>query len=154
MRGYDAPPNLPKDPLLATKWGFAGEIRGWGSKRSTFWGSRTPPPPSILATGLEKSFLFRQSGGRGHLDVIVYTWTSLVKLITKHVLSFHAKNKTKQTNKQKHTHTHKKNTTPVNEGVFIPNFTPKYVWAQTFKPAVTKTTPFFLKNWHLQIPQI
>ena len=27
------------------------------------------PPKSILATGLEKSFLFRQSGGGGHLDV-------------------------------------------------------------------------------------
>ena len=57
----------------------------------------------------------------------------------------------KQTNKK--TKQQQQNT-PVNEGVLIPNFTPKYVWAQTFKPAVTKTTPFFLKNWHLQIPQI
>ena len=97
------PPNLPKDPLLATN---GGKVQ----KGPPFWGPA--PPKSILATGLEKSFLFRQSGGGGHLDVMVYTWTSLVKLITKHVLSFHAKNKTK-------------NTTPVNEGVFIPNFTPK-----------------------------
>ena len=61
-------------------------------------------------------------------------------------------NKTKQnkkTNKQKTNkkkNSKKKDTTPVNEGVLIPNFTPKYVWTQTFKPAVTKTTSFFLKN--------
>ena len=76
-------------------------------------------------------------------------------------------NKTKQnkTNKQKTTNNKKtkqnkkqtvkkKDITPVNEDVLIPNFTPKYVWAQTFKPAVTKLPLFFLKNWHLQIPQI
>ena len=74
---------------------FAGEIRGEVQKGPPFRGPA--PPKSILAMGLEKSFLFRQSGGGGHLDVMVYTQTSLVKLITKHVLSFHAKTKPNQT---------------------------------------------------------
>ena len=102
MRGTMHPQICQKDLLLATKWGFCRRDKGWGSKRSTFLGPRTPPPKSILATGLEKSFLFRQSGGGGHLDVMVYTWTSsLVKLITKHVLSFHAKKKPKQNKTKK-----------------------------------------------------
>ena len=57
-----APPNLPKRPLLATKWAkngvFVRVLRGWGSKsplfeskRSTFLGSQ-PPPQLILATSL------------------------------------------------------------------------------------------------------
>ena len=122
MPGNDAPPNLPKDLLLATKWGFCRRGKGWGSKRSTFLGLRTPQIDPGYGPG--KSFLFWQSGGGGHLNVMVYSWTSLVKLITKHVLSFHAKkqNKTKQNKKQ---NKKKPNTTPVNEGVFIPNFTPK-----------------------------
>ena len=48
--------NLPKGPLLATKWAkngvFIRGLRGWGSKsslvgskRSTFGGFRTHPPP-------------------------------------------------------------------------------------------------------------
>ena len=51
-RGCDAPPNLPKGPLLASKWAKNGVFVGWlgvvrfkkltfGSKRSTFGGSRT-----------------------------------------------------------------------------------------------------------------
>ena len=106
MRWYDAPPKSAKRSTFSHKMGVRFK------KVHLFWGPA--PPKSILTTGLEKSFLFRQSGSGGHLDVMVYTWTSLIKLITKHVLSFHAKNKTKN-----------KNTTPVNEGVFIPNFTPK-----------------------------
>ena len=63
MRGYATPPNLPKGPLLATKWAkngvFCREVKGgevqksplFGSKRSTFWGS-PHPKKSILATGL------------------------------------------------------------------------------------------------------
>ena len=50
---------------------------------------------------IENHFSFGNPGVGGHLDVMVYTWTSLVKLITKHVLSFYAKNKTKQKNKAK-----------------------------------------------------
>ena len=72
MRGYDAPPNLPKDPLLATKWGFCRRDKGVRFKKVHLFGV-LHPPKSILATGLEKSFLFRQSGGGGHLDVMVYT---------------------------------------------------------------------------------
>ena len=51
--GATHPQNLPKGPLLVTKWAkngvFVRELRGWGSKstlfgskRSTFWGSCTP----------------------------------------------------------------------------------------------------------------
>ena len=58
-------PNLPKGPLLATKWAkngvFVGGLKGWGSKsllfgskRSTFGGSRTAPN-LILAMGLSAS---------------------------------------------------------------------------------------------------
>ena len=53
-----SPPNLPKGPLLTTKWAknevFVGGLRGWGSKsqffeskRSTFFGG-SPSPRSIL----------------------------------------------------------------------------------------------------------
>ena len=74
MRGTMHPPNLPKDPLLATKWGFCRRDKGVRFKKVHLYGvPHPPPPPSILATGLEKSFLFRQSGGGGHLDVMVYT---------------------------------------------------------------------------------
>ena len=72
MRGYDAPPKSAKDPLLATKWGFCRRDKGVRFKKVHLFGVLNTPP-SILATGLEKSFLFRQSGGRGHLDVMVYT---------------------------------------------------------------------------------
>ena len=65
------PPNLPKDPLLATKWGFCRRDKRVRFKKVHLLG--VPNNPSILVTGLEKSFLFRQSGGRGHLDVMVYT---------------------------------------------------------------------------------
>ena len=60
--GCDAPLNLPKGPLLATKWGkngdFEGGFRGWDSKspllrskRSTFWGSHTSPPQKKINPG-------------------------------------------------------------------------------------------------------
>ena len=50
-RGCDATPNLPKGPLLATKWVkngvFVGGLREWGSKSPLLgvmhpWGSCTP----------------------------------------------------------------------------------------------------------------
>ena len=52
--GCNAPPDLPKDPLLATKWAknwvFVGGLRGVRFKKSTvwvqkvhFWGYRTSP---------------------------------------------------------------------------------------------------------------
>ena len=57
MQGYVHPPNLPKGPLLATKWDFCRRDKGVRFKK--FWGPA--PPKSILATGLEKSFVFRQN---------------------------------------------------------------------------------------------
>ena len=67
MQGYDAPPNLPKDPLLATKWGFCRRDKGVRFKKVHLFRVLHPPPKSILATGLEKPFLFRQSRGGGAL---------------------------------------------------------------------------------------
>ena len=62
MRGLDAPLNLPKGPLLATKmgqkWGVCKRVKGvkfksplFGCKRSTFWGSRTPSKKIDLGYG-------------------------------------------------------------------------------------------------------
>ena len=66
MRGMMHPPNLPKDPLLATKWGFCRRDKGGGGEVQKGPPFGVPHPlKSILATGLEKSFLFRQSGGGG-----------------------------------------------------------------------------------------
>ena len=48
MRGMMHPPNLPKDPLLATKWGFCRRDKGGEvQKGSPFWGP-TPPNRSWL----------------------------------------------------------------------------------------------------------
>ena len=64
-------------------------------------------------------------------------------------------NKTKTTKKKNSKKKKKKKThTPVNEGVLIPNFTPKYVWAQTFKPAVTKLRLFFLQIDICRFPRL
>ena len=60
------PANLPKGPLLATKWAkngvLVGGLRGVKFKKSTFgvqmvhfWGFRTSPD-SILATGLDQYY--------------------------------------------------------------------------------------------------
>ena len=103
MRGYVHPPNLPKGPLLATKWGFCRRDMG---VRFTFLGSRTPPPPPPQIDpgyGPGKIISLSAIQGWGHLDVMVYTWISLVKLITKHVLSFHAQKKTKNKTKRNKT---------------------------------------------------
>ena len=39
MRGYDAPPNLPKDLLLATKWGFCRRDKGVRFKKVRLFGT-------------------------------------------------------------------------------------------------------------------
>ena len=55
-RVCDAPPNLPKGPLLVTKWakngGFCRRVRGVRFKKVHFFGV-PHPPKSILAMGLE-----------------------------------------------------------------------------------------------------
>ena len=56
FRGCDAPPsNLPKGPLLATKWVkngfFCRRAKGWGSK-SPLFGIPAPPQNQDLAAGL------------------------------------------------------------------------------------------------------
>ena len=77
-----------------------------------------------------------RGGGGTHMLRCTHAWTSLLKLTSKYVLSFHAKNTPKQ-------------------GCFcyfIPNLTPKQVWAQTLKSALTKSTPFSWK-WTFSDPQ-
>ena len=81
--------------------------------------------------------LVRRPRGATQMLRCTHAWKSLQNLTPKHVLSFHAKNTPKQ-------------------GCFcyfIPNLTPKQVWAHDFYSALTKTTPFFL-NGHFQIPKI
>ena len=57
-RGCEIPPNQPKSPLLATKWGFCRRAKGVKFKKSTFWVQKVHfsgvvhAPKSILSTGL------------------------------------------------------------------------------------------------------
>ena len=48
MQGYDAPPNLPKDPLLATKWGFCRRDKGVRFKKVHLFGVPHLPNRSWL----------------------------------------------------------------------------------------------------------
>ena len=126
--------------LQEGKGGWGSKSSLFGSKRTTFGGSCTLQNRSWLRAW-KNYFTFGNWGGGGHLDVKVNTWTSLLKLILNTFCLFHEK---------------KKKTT-CKWGCFcyfIPNLTPKQVWAQTFKPAVTKTTPFFIKIDICKFPRL
>ena len=63
MQGNDAPPNLPKDPLLATKWGFCKRDKGVRFKKVHLLGP-TPPNRSWLRA-LKNHFSFGNPGVGG-----------------------------------------------------------------------------------------
>ena len=86
--GCDAPPNLPKGPLLATKCTkngvFVGGLRGVRFKKSTFGGSHTPQiDPGYGPEREKKNFLLG-----GYISKSIFASSDPFCLITSHFIHF------------------------------------------------------------------